>query len=72
MAMSEMGLISRVLAPSMGSLYSYAAPSSDEGTAPGQVAAKLMRALYRCEKLTAQSRVYGVIASGWLRIQRVR
>jgi 3-dehydroquinate dehydratase/shikimate dehydrogenase len=63
MCMSEVGLVSRVVAPSMGSLYSYAAPCSDEGTAPGQIAAKLMRNLYRCEKLTAQTRIYGVIAS---------
>jgi 3-dehydroquinate dehydratase/shikimate dehydrogenase len=62
-AMSETGLVSRVLAPSLGSLYSYAAPSSDEGTAPGQIAAKLMRSLYRCEKISAQTKVYGVIAS---------
>ena len=63
MAMSETGLMSRVLGPAMGSRYSYAAPSLDEGTAPGQIPAKLMRGLYRCEKLTSQSRVYGVIAS---------
>jgi 3-dehydroquinate dehydratase/shikimate dehydrogenase len=63
LAMSEAGLVSRVLSPGVGSLYSYAAPSSDEGTAPGQVAAKLMRSLYRCEKLTPQTRIYGVIAS---------
>ena len=63
MAMSVTGLVSRVLAPAMGSLYSYAAPSAEEGTAPGQISAKLMRSLYRCEKLTAQSRIYGVIAS---------
>ena len=62
-AMSEMGLVSRVLSPAMSSLYTYAAPSNQEGTAPGQVPAKLMRALYRCEKLTPQTRVYGVIAS---------
>ena len=63
MAMSETGLVSRVLSISLGSLYSYAAPSTDQGTAPGQIPAKLMRSLYRCEKLTTQSRVYGVIAS---------
>ena len=63
MAMSEVGLVSRVLSPAMGSVYTYAAPSSGEGTAPGQVPAKLMRALYRCEKLGAHSHVYGVIAS---------
>jgi 3-dehydroquinate dehydratase/shikimate dehydrogenase len=62
-AMSEMGLASRVLAPALGSLYSYAAPSTQEGTADGQIPAKLMRGLFHCEKLTEQSRVYGVIAS---------
>jgi len=62
-AMSEVGLVSRVLSPCMGSLYSYAAPSCDRGTAPGQVPAKLLRGLYRCEKLTPHSRIYGVIAS---------
>lgn len=62
MAMSETGLVSRVLSPSMSSLYTYAAPTNGEGTAPGQVSAKLMHSLYRCEKLTPQSRVYGVIA----------
>jgi 3-dehydroquinate dehydratase/shikimate dehydrogenase len=63
MAMSEAGLVSRVLSPCMGSVYSYAAPASDDGTAPGQVPAKVMRSLYRCEKLNPDTRIYGVIAS---------
>jgi len=63
MAMSEVGLVSRVLSPCIGSLYSYAAPSSEEGTAPGQVSAKLMRTLYRCEKINPHTRLYGVIAN---------
>ncbi len=63
MAMSEIGLLSRILAPCRGSLYSYAAPSTDEGTAPGQISSKLMRQLYRCEKINSNTRVYGVIAS---------
>ncbi|MBV9765688.1 MAG: shikimate dehydrogenase [Acidobacteriaceae bacterium] len=61
-AMSEIGTPTRVLGPSLGCLYTYAAPSGTDGTAPGQISAKLMRSLYRCEKLTKQSRVYGVIA----------
>jgi 3-dehydroquinate dehydratase / shikimate dehydrogenase len=63
LAMSETGLATRVLGPTRGSVYTYASPSLEEGTAPGQIPANLMRALYRCEKLTKQSRVYGVIAS---------
>ncbi len=61
-AMAETGMATRVLAPSLGSLFTYAAPSGIEGTAPGQISAPLMRSLYHCEKLSRQSRVYGVIA----------
>jgi 3-dehydroquinate dehydratase/shikimate dehydrogenase len=62
LAMSEMGTASRVLAPAAGSLYTYAAPRDIEGTAPGQITSKAMRSLYRCDKLTKHSRIYGVIA----------
>jgi len=62
LAMSEVGIVTRVLTPSLGCLYTYASPSEAEGTAPGQVSAKLMHSLYRCEKLTRQTRLYGVIA----------
>lgn len=61
-AMSEAGLPTRVLSPALGCAFTYAAPSGDCGTAPGQIAAKLMRSLYRCDKLSRQTRVYGVIA----------
>lgn len=60
--MSELGIATRVLSLGSGCLYTYAAPTSVEGTAPGQIAAKDLRSLYRCEKLNRQSRVYGVIA----------
>ena len=63
LAMSEIGIASRILVAPLGSLFTYAAPAVESGTAPGQVAAKLMRGLYRAEKLTKATRVYGVIAS---------
>lgn len=62
LSMGEIGMPSRVLAPAFGSLYTYAAPSSVEGTAPGQISARQMRGQYRIEKLTRQARIYGVIA----------
>ncbi len=62
LAMSEIGASSRILAPALGSVFTYAAPSEHAGTAPGQISAKLLRSLYRHEKLTKHSRVYGVIA----------
>ncbi len=61
-AMSEVGIATRILGPSQGSLFTYAAPCGNCGTAPGQISAKLMHTLYRCEKIGRNARVYGVIA----------
>lgn len=61
-AMSDIGVATRVLAPSCGCLYTYAAPAEAEGTASGQVPGRLLRNLYRCEKIKEQTRIYGVIA----------
>jgi len=61
--MSEIGLVSRILVAPFGGLFTYASPMAENGTAPGQISRKLMRGLYRVEKLTRQTRVYGVIAS---------
>lgn len=60
--MSESGFATRVLTPSMGCVFTYAAPDGCAGTAAGQVSASVMRSLYRCEKLTRKTRVYGIIA----------
>jgi 3-dehydroquinate dehydratase/shikimate dehydrogenase len=62
LAMGEMGFPSRVLSPVFGGLCTYAAPSSAEGTAAGQVAARQLRHIYRIEKLGRDARIYGVIA----------
>lgn len=62
LAMSEAGVPTRVLGPALGSLFTYAAPQDAVGTAAGQIPAKSMRSLYRADKLTKRSRVYGVIA----------
>lgn len=61
-AMSEIGVPTRILATAFGSSYTYAAPLDSAGTAPGQISGHTMRSLYRCEKLTKQTKVYGVIA----------
>lgn len=62
LAMGETGFCTRVLSTALGGLYTYAAPSTAEGTASGQVSARLLRHLYRVEKLTKQAKIYGVIA----------
>ncbi|HNY40324.1 MAG TPA: shikimate dehydrogenase [Bryobacteraceae bacterium] len=62
LAMSETGFPSRVLSLAGGGLYTYAAPTLSEGTAAGQVCARSLRQLYRSERLSKNTRVYGVIA----------
>jgi 3-dehydroquinate dehydratase/shikimate dehydrogenase len=62
LAMGELGFPTRVLSPVFGGIFSYAAPIYAEGTAAGQVSARLLRHLYRVEKLTRAAKIYGVIA----------
>jgi 3-dehydroquinate dehydratase / shikimate dehydrogenase len=61
-AMSEIGAPTRVLSLAAGCAFTYAAPLEGSGTAPGQIPAKVMRALYRADKLGKHSRVFGVVA----------
>jgi 3-dehydroquinate dehydratase/shikimate dehydrogenase len=58
--MGEQGIISRVLGVRAGSVFTFAALSPDEKTAPGQVTAQELRSLYRIEQVDAATRVYGV------------
>ncbi|MBL8175411.1 MAG: shikimate dehydrogenase [Bryobacterales bacterium] len=62
LAMGETGFPTRVLSTAMGGLYTYASPSATEGTAAGQVSAKMLRNLFRVEKFTKAAKIYGVIA----------
>ena len=62
LAMGETGFPTRVLSPAYGGLFSYAAPSAAEGTATGQISARMLRNLYRIDKFTKAAKIYGVIA----------
>lgn len=62
LAMGEAGLSTRVLSPSFGGIYTYAAPNAAEGTASGQINARNLRHLYRLERFTKAAKVFGVIA----------
>jgi len=58
--MGEQGIISRVLGVRAGSVFTFAAVSPGEETAPGQVTAQELRNIYRIEQLDVATRVYGV------------
>jgi 3-dehydroquinate dehydratase/shikimate dehydrogenase len=62
LGMGETGFPTRVLSTAWGGLFTYAAPNASEGTASGQVTARILRQLYRVEKFSRSAKVYGVIA----------
>lgn len=62
LAMGESGFPTRVLSTAWGALFTYAAPNASEGTASGQVSARILRQLYRVEKFSRSAKIYGVIA----------
>jgi 3-dehydroquinate dehydratase/shikimate dehydrogenase len=62
LAMGELGFPTRVLSTAFGGLYTYATPLATQGTASGQVSARLLRHLYRIDKISKAVKVYGVIA----------
>jgi len=62
LAMGEPGLATRVLSPAFGAIYTYAAPNAAEGTAPGQISARVLRNIYHADKVTKAAKIYGVIA----------
>ncbi len=59
--MGEQGIISRVLGVRAGSVFTFAAVSPGEETAPGQVTAQELRSVYRIESVNVATRVYGVV-----------
>src|ERR1017187_5378634 len=62
LAMGELGFPSRVLSAAFGGMYTYAAPTATQGTAAGQVCARQLRHVYRVDKLSRSSKIYGLVA----------
>jgi len=60
LCMGEQGLISRVLGVRAGSVFTFAAVSEEQKTAPGQLTAQQLRSTYRIEQVDAATKVYGV------------
>jgi 3-dehydroquinate dehydratase/shikimate dehydrogenase len=60
LCMGEQGISSRVLGVRAGSVFTFGAINDDLKTAPGQVSAWDLRAIYRIDQVDAATRVYGV------------
>jgi 3-dehydroquinate dehydratase/shikimate dehydrogenase len=59
-AMGEEGLVSRVLGPRAGAAFTFASFSDGAETAPGQVAARTLRELYRIDQLDRATQLFAV------------
>src|SRR5258705_13189923 len=59
--MGQQVLISRILGLRAGSVFTFAASSPGEETAPGQIAARTLRETYRIEQVDAATRVYALV-----------
>lgn len=61
MCMGTLGSVTRILAPVIGSLFTYA-PHNEKGeTASGQVTLATLHKIYHCTSLTAKTSVYALI-----------
>ena len=58
--MGEPGIISRILNVRFGSVFTFASAQPGEETAPGQIAARTLRDVYRIDSIDAATKVYGV------------
>ena len=58
--MGERGIPSRILSTRGGAVFTFAAASEVEATAPGQPTSSILRDLYRIEAIDGSTRVYGV------------
>jgi 3-dehydroquinate dehydratase/shikimate dehydrogenase len=60
LCMGEQGIISRVVGLRAGSIFTFAAVSPEEATAPGQITVQDLRSVYRIDQVDAATRIYGV------------
>ena len=61
LAMGETGFATRVLSPACNGIFTYAAPTSAEGTAAGQVSSRLLRKQYRADRLSRTTKIFCII-----------
>ncbi|HEY0098595.1 MAG TPA: shikimate dehydrogenase [Pyrinomonadaceae bacterium] len=62
-AMGEAGLLTRILAPARGAFLTFGALAREHATAPGQIAARDLRALYRIDLINERTEIYGLAGS---------
>src|SRR6185503_9352007 len=60
-AMGSAGVLTRILGPSRGAFLTYGAAEAERGTAPGQVVATDLRAVYRIDQIDSDTMITGLV-----------
>ena len=63
LSMGEKGVVTRILASKYGGFLTFGALFSGAESAPGQPTVSELRDLYRCQSLTADTKVFGIIGN---------
>ncbi|GAB4816977.1 hypothetical protein N2152v2_004023 [Parachlorella kessleri] len=63
LAMGERGQISRLLAPKFGGFLTFGALSPERQSAPGQPTLQQLRELYRLQRQSSTTKVYGIVGN---------
>jgi 3-dehydroquinate dehydratase/shikimate dehydrogenase len=63
LAMGEFGEASRVLYKKFGAWATFASAENGENAAPGQIPASVLKKLYRADRISRRTRVYGVVGN---------
>lgn len=62
-AMGTPGIATRILGPSRGAFLTYATLENETATGPGQITASELRGSYQTERITRQTKIFGVVGS---------
>ena len=62
-AMGPAGIMTRVLGPSRGSFLTYGALDDESATAPGQLTARQLRAVFHIDRIKPETEVLGIVGS---------
>jgi 3-dehydroquinate dehydratase / shikimate dehydrogenase len=62
LCMGELGSVTRIMGPALGSPFTYTTMSNDRKIAPGQITFDMMRRVYRAHSIDVETKIFGVVA----------
>lgn len=63
LGMGASGIVTRVLGPARGAVFTYASLAPDKESAPGQLTVSELQRIFRIDHINSRTRIYGIL--GW-------